>query len=494
MSSSQAFLRPRNEEFDVVVVGFGFAGASAAIAAHDAGARVAIVEKMPHGGGNSRVSGGNCVISDPEPSAVLATTDYLHRLCFETTDRSVVAALVEGSLDLVDWFASLGARLSVPEKLIISSTYPRTLKGPGFPMIAPQTPVFKKYCIEGDAAVAPSMRMWRVLETAVNARDITVFLDTPVDELLTDQDGAVAGVASKKAELNLHARTTVLTCGGFENDATLLREYATPADVKFAGNPGNTGDGIRLVQQVGGNLWHMSRTSCIIGFQSEEYDAAFGIFFPHHGFVYLDCDAHRFSNETDIELHEFHRILTTFDTDRVRFPRIPTWAVFNEATRLAGPITWWSSGYNRDLYQWSAENSAEIEKGWIISADSIPQLAESTGLPAEELEATLSQYNSTCDEGHADVFGRSPQTLERIDGPFYAIPLHPVVLNTQGGAQRDAAARVLSSRGKPIVGLYSAGEFGSAWGYLYQGATNITECLSVGRTAGRNAAQFAGTH
>ncbi|HEV2634471.1 MAG TPA: FAD-dependent oxidoreductase [Actinocrinis sp.] len=474
---------------DVVVMGYGFAGATAAITAHDAGADVLILEKMPQAGGNSRVSGGNMVLPRPadEDAANLAT--YLKALSRGTTPDAVVETYVAESRDLVEWFAKIGGDLSIPEKLILADTYPRTIKGPGFPGVPGGAGTFDKYCLREPAELPPSLRLWQLLSQNVSQREIDVRVDAPVRRLLLDSSGAVEGVIAQidGRPTRVLARSVVMACGGFENQPELTWDYITPQPFSFAGNPGNTGDGIRLAQQIGADLWHMTRTSCVIGFQAPEFEAAFGIFFPADGFLYTDGRGRRFVDETGIELHEFTRILC--EPEGAAFPRIPTWAVFDERTRLAGPLTWNTSGYNRDLYSWSPDNSAEVERGWILRAESVRELAEATGLPADELGATLTGYNAACAEGRDPGFGRSAATLKPLEPPFYAIALRPAVLNTQGGARRDEHSRVLRPDGAPIPGLYSAGEFGSIWGYLYQGATNIGECIVSGRVAGRGAAE-----
>ena len=478
-------------ETDVVVMGYGYAGAAAAITAHDAGADVTVLEKMPQGGGNSRVSGGNCVIPRPTDEAADNLATYLKSLCFGTTPDDVVDTFVQESKDLVDWFAKLGGELSIPKQLIIANTYPRTIKGPGFPGVAGGSDSFDKYCLQEPSELPPSLRMWTLLSENVRSRGIDVRLSARVEDLLLDPSGAVEGVVADieghRTEIRAR-RAVIMTCGGFENNPELKWDYIPTKPLTFAGNPGNTGDGIRLAQRIGADLWHMTRTSTIIGFQSPEYEAAFGIFFPSNGFIYTDRNGHRFVDETGVELHDFAGICAEFDNRTATFPRIPSWGIFDEETRLAGPLTWNTSGYNRDWYSWSSDNSAEVARGWIIRAESIDELATRTGLPADQLTRTLRAYNGHCSEKADTEFGRDPQTLRALKPPYYAIPLHPAVLNTQGGARRDADARILRPDGTPIPRLYSAGEFGSIWGHLYQGATNISECLTFGRLAGRNAA------
>lgn len=479
----------RDIETDVIVVGYGYAGASAAISAHDAGSDVVILEKMARPGGNSRVSGGICAIPRPTADAIRGFSAYLKALCFGTTPPDLVDALVAESLTLVDWLAELGGGFGIPDQVIASGTYPCAKHGPAFPGLALGAGTFDFYRVRDKAGASPALALWNLLADNVTERAIDVRLGAAAEELLTD-DGAVTGVAAviDGTRVVLRARkAVVMTCGGFENDAFLKADNFPPMGLGFAGTPGNTGDGIRMVQKIGGAMWHMTRASTVPGFQAPGFEAAFGIFLPGAGFIYTDKYSRRFVNETGIEMHDFGRVFAEFDAESAEFPRIPVWAVFTEEVRQAGPITW-PCGYNQDVYTWSADNSAEIERGWIVRADSVAELAERLGGSAQVLEETLATYNSACVSGADPAFGRSSDTLTPVHPPYYAIPMHPVVLNTQGGAKRDARAQIVDARGEPIPRLYSAGEFGSIWGYLYQGSSNITECLAVGRIAGRNAA------
>ena len=106
----------------------------------------------------------------------------------------------------------------------------------------------------------------------------------------------------------------------------------------------------------------------------------------------------------------------------------------------------------------------------------------------EKLANTINDFNSLDAE---DKYKRDLSTKRSFSGPYYAIEVGPALLNTQGGARRDDEARILNHKEEYIPGLYSAGEFGSIWGFLYQGATNIMECLVFGRLAGSNAAKYS---
>ena len=178
------------------------------------------------------------------------------------------------------------------------------------------------------------------------------------------------------------------------------------------------------------------------------------------------------------------------DHQTLRYPRIPAYVVLDETTFRAGRLIGWCPGAIIDYYEWSRDNSAEIEKGWIKTAATIRELASEIGLKPEILQETVSKYNMCCVGGYDPEFGRRQETLSPISKPpFYAIEIIPCLLNTQGGPKRNAKAQILHVSCEPIKRLYSAGELGSIFNVLYPGAGNISECLSFGRIAGQNAAK-----
>jgi len=478
-----------DEVVDVVAIGYGFAGACAAITAHDGGASVIILEKMPHGGGNSRVSAGQGFVALPGDQAIQDLVNWLDAMCLQTTPRDVLEAFARGTRDLPPFLRSLGGEFSVPKTKMLTGRYPSAVKGPNFPEIATTRPMFDKRCLEGPDDVPPSRRLWELFSKAVAGRGINVRYQTPATDLIRDDNGSIVGVSAAAGgkTIRIGARKgVVMSCGGFIANPAMRWDYAAPKPLKFAGNPGNTGDGIGMAIRAGADLWHMTRTSTFIGFQSPDYEAAFCIFFPGPGFIWVDKYGRRYIDETSVELHDFDRVFGYIDPDKVEFPRIPTWGIFDEETRNGGALTWPIAGYNRETYRWSDDNSVELEKGWIRRAETIEALAEITNIDERTLTETLGRYNSGCASGIDPEFGRPGETLKTLEPPYYAIELHPVALNTQGGAKRDAAARVIDTRGQPIPGLYSAGEFGSIWGHLYPGGGNITEAMVFGRIAGQS--------
>ena len=123
-----------------------------------------------------------------------------------------------------------------------------------------------------------------------------------------------------------------------------------------------------------------------------------------------------------------------------------------------------------------------------MSAASIEELAEAIEVPSDELAKTVGQWNDYCERGEDLAFYRPADTLQPVTTPpFYAMVCVPAMLNTDGGPVRGPHAEVLDPFGEPIPHLYTAGEFGSVWGHLYQGTGNVGECAAFGRISARSA-------
>ncbi len=469
---------------DVIVIGYGAAGAAAAITVHDNDARVIILEKMPEGGGNSRVCGGAILY----PTGMEAV-QHIEALCGRVTDRGMIETYVENAIKNKDWIQEMGGETMPPAYIDIC--YPPIPPGTSawWPNVV-ASEFINSLEVKGESK-RRAERLWKVLSTNVERRGIMVMTSTPARELITNEKGEVVGVIAEREgeRISLKAkRAVILTCGGFEyNEA--MKETFLPCQPFYAlGNPGNTGDGIRMAQKVGAALWHMTIVEGYFGFKAPEYEAAFSVRMLGEEFIYVDMHGRRFANETGLELHDAWRAVSSFDPGCLCYPRIPAYAIFDEALRRKGPFHQGTSGYNRD-YEWSLDNSKEVAKGWIKRGKAIRELARQISVDESTLEDTVAKYNEYCKLGSDPDFGRSKETLVPIERPpYYAIELWPCLLNTQGGPRRDREARVLDHEGEPIPRLYSAGELGSFWGLLYEGGGNIAECLAFGRIAGRNAA------
>ncbi|MFC1987531.1 FAD-binding protein [Chloroflexota bacterium] len=476
-------------EADVVVVGYGGAGAAAAITAHDNGARVIIVEKMPSGGGNTRISGGGLF----KPLS-MEYVRYLEALSLGTTEKEILEAFVQTAIQLEDWIHNIGGELE--HRAILQATYPPMPSGVYFPKVPGSEHAPDLLDIQGDKTNSGGERLWKLLSTNVEQRGIKVIADAPAKELVTNDKGEVEGVIAENngGKILVRARKAViLTCGGFEYNEAMKNAFLFCRPFVAFGNPSHTGDGIVMAQKAGAALWHMAAATGYLGFKAPEYEAAFAMRFHSERFIHVNREGKRFCDETGLEHHHgwmaFSQVDAGKGSSHPGYPNIPIFSIFDEEARRRGPLyrRVETIGFNRN-YKWSLDNSEEIARGWISRGKTIRDLAHRISVDESSLESTVARYNEYCQVGRDDEFSRSKETLGPIETPpFYAIELWPGLVSTRGGPRRDKQARVLDYEGKPIPRLYAAGELGSVMGLLYS-VSSLTECLAFGRIAGRNAA------
>lgn len=477
-----------DERVDVLVAGFGLAGASAALAAHEAGARVLVAEKTPAGGGNCRHSGG-FLFSVEGPSAI----EHLDALCFGKTDRDVLRAYAEGTAAVADWIAELGGRAPVCDPGAFAGLLP---SWPHFPGAGHVT-----YHQFDGGGTRPGVALWELVESAVRERGLEVCTESPVTELVVE-DGAVRGAVLGRADETGAARTVragavVLASGGIEYDADLCDAHL-PLPLTPVGHPGNAGDSVRLAAHAGASLWHMSAFFGWLAFVHPDFAAAFTINVHAPSFVLIDDEGRRFADELGWEVHDQMRSWTTYMPRHDNRPRARGFVVFDEAARLAGPLHGLVGTPND--YRWSADNSVELAAGWIMKGETPRALAEAIAVDPPALEATLAGYADAAATGRDPLFNRPPETLVALEPPLYALPVVPGLATASGGPRRDAHAHVLRmARGSgscaggyvPIEGLYAAGGAGSIWGHLTEHGGGLTDAIVFGRIAGSNAATAA---
>jgi len=473
-------------EADIVIVGFGGAGSAAAITAADGGASVILLDKAPsHAvGGNTRVaSQGYLNPTDPQTAAT-----YLNALCgpFEVP-QPMVEVWAEENCKNNDWLASIGGDPQEHQPPPAGIEYPDL----------PGAECVRKFH-HGD--ILGYSKTWEFLEQSVKSRaQIEIFYETPATDLIQLANGAIGGVVAEQNGQRIRIKANkgvILTCGGFENNQDMIRNFLPGLPFCYtAGSPYNEGDGIRMAMQAGADLWHMNNyAGPSIAFKAPEFPTTFSLIplhFSHEppgGMIIVGSDGKRFINE---KYKHKHGKIPMGDQWAPMPVRTPMYMIFDQKLLDAGPL--YDSKPNRGWtpimigYEWSADNRKEIERGWIKQAPSPQALAAELSIDPVALVASIEQWNKAASQGHDADFGRT-KSLHRIaDGPLYAMALVPSMLNTQGGPRRNERAEVLRPNGQPIDRLYSAGEMGSIFGYLYQGTGNIGECFAFGRIAARQA-------
>jgi succinate dehydrogenase/fumarate reductase flavoprotein subunit len=342
---------------------------------------------------------------------------------------------------------------------------------------------------------------WKRSESLVLQRTIAVMYQSPARQLIQhDISKEILGVRARQAERSIAVkarRAVVLTCGGFENNQEMIRNFLPGVPYCYtSGSPYNEGDGITMAMSVGADLWHMNNyAGPSMALKVPEMRTSFSMQALHYskqmpgGMIVVGPDARRFTDEKYKTRHG--KVPVNGRWLPLATP-CPMFMIFDHALFSAGPLYDMhpSHGWTQivERYDWSADNRAELAKGWIKVADTVAALAAKLGLDPRALEDSVAAWNSHCDAGHDADFGRTLMLAPIARRPFYAVELSPSMLNTQGGPRRNEKAQIVRPDGSPIARLYSAGELGSIYSYLYQGTGNIGECLAFGRIAGRNAA------
>jgi succinate dehydrogenase/fumarate reductase flavoprotein subunit len=487
-------------EADVVIAGIGYAGQSAAIAAHDAGAKVIVLEKAPKelsGGNSSCAVGGNSVWDDPKE----CYTDLRHAghdVPDELVRTMVDTLSMGGKRNVLDWLKKLGIET----------------KAGG------QNTKKTWFIVNDETGGSNGSHLHRAIQAQVEKRNIKILYATPAKELVQDPIskeilGVVAyegskgfyGEGGKKVYVKAK-KGVILACGGYEGNAKMWSYFNHPAmEVFTGGTPYNTGDGILMSCEVGAPLWHMVLKEWEAGCcapASREFGCAIECSLQR-GHIYVNRAGERFMNET---ISFTHRRLNIEPTDfksgvDVRpglwhgmggYPNMPYFLVCDDAYKKKGPFVTPLNpnmdnkfAHVKKLYNWSKDNSAEIAKGWVQQADTITELAAKLKINAEGLQRTVTQVNEACKSKKDASFGNT--ALLPVDTPpFYGMELALSVINTMGGPQHNSMGQTLNKDGKPIPRLYSVGELGSFFSLCYTGGTNIPEAHSFGRIAGEHAA------
>jgi hypothetical protein len=195
-------------------------------------------------------------------------------------------------------------------------------------------------------------------------------------------------------------------------------------------------------------------------------------------------------NEYDPYLQDTgHRPLERFRPADRDFAAIPAWLIADETGRRRIPFGQPTSHERGVSWDWSPDNSREVELGILQRCQDIPTLAAGMKVHRSRLAETIERWNAGCDTRTDPDFDRPATSMMPLrTPPFYYAAVWPIVSNTQGGPVHDADQRVLNPFGEPIPGLFAAGELGSVFGHLYLSGGNLAECFIGGRVAGRKAA------
>ncbi|WP_288529808.1 FAD-binding protein [uncultured Secundilactobacillus sp.] len=474
--------------YDVVVLGFGGAGATAARFAADSGASVLVVEAAPYGreGGNTRYSAQHVVMGEN----LSDLTDYYHALAAPlNVPEDTLHAYLSGMADMPNYFENyLGIKavswkhdIKPGDKVAVKKTmaeYPE-LKGSKTIDFAL---VHKR---DKDAG------LWKILRKQVidRADKIDIWLNSRAQHLYQEPGtGVIRGVQIERENklVNVAAKNgVVLAMGGFENNSEMVQTYLHTKRLTPLGTLYNRGDGIRIAQEIGAKMWHMANY--------ESHGILPGITFKEK------------EGERGRQIEQWPRlkngsILVVADDGTRYFPE--------DAKHRHGHIyshgSWLIPMHNEHPYlvfdqsQYNDFKNELDEKGRLpypefmdklVSAPNLEELGKKIDVPEGSLKKTVDEFNFFKDQSRDYALDRNVKSMRKFDdGPYYAIAAANDVLNTQGGPQRNQNAQILDADSRPIPHLFGAGELGGIVANCYQGGGNLAECLIFGKLAGANAA------
>lgn len=476
-------------EYDLVVVGGGASGKSAALIAARAGKNVVVLEKMPETGGLSMYAEGTAAfessvqkeLGTPRLSKYHFPTkkEGLEKLMGYSHQRAnyeVARAFVENSAETIDIYRDLGVVYKTCD--IAAEDDPNE--------------VWTFHLPEGLGA-----HCQEVLLDAIQKLDVDIFTETPAKELIVE-GGRVVGVVaeSEGAPLRIGGKAVILATGGMGSNPDRIFKYSWFAPAAYNMNTltplQNVGDGLDLALSAGADPTVI--TTCPIlaaGGRDMTMDSQVGGAGVNPG-VWVNKTGHRFAAESVAEN------IGDIGTYYGKQPGGIVWSILSQADvdRLVSEGSEIAIGefvvYHKPMDRLPIELDAHLESGLVKKADTLEELADMMDVPQDVFVETMRSYNEACEKGYDDAFMKKPQYLRAVDkAPFYAIPLTTGTMGSAGGIKINGNMQVVDVDGNAIEGLYAVGLdatglYGDSYNMEIPGCAN-----GFAHTSGRIAARHA---
>ncbi|RSN66948.1 FAD-binding dehydrogenase [Actinomadura sp. WAC 06369] len=469
-------------DFDVVVVGAGVAGLTAAVAAAEAGARVAVAERAPRGdaGGNTRHTEAFLRMKSIDE----VSDDFEEKLLGDFQGHPDPGLLVESLRDPASWSAPLRS-LSVADQRVVATLTERA--GPTLRWIAGHGVRFERlataFLTTSTTRLMPvggGLALVDALTAAAERLGVAFRHQTTARGLLR-ADGRVAGVRTSRGELR---GRVVLACGGYEGSAELMARYhgrgGRLTRPVARGGHYNKGEGLLMALDAGA-----ATAGDFAYFHAEPVDPRSGaaeaaVFSFPYG-ILVNRDGRRFADEAPGPVDAWYeRVARRIHAQ----PDGIGYAVFDAGCA--------------DVPNLSAAVRTDRPP---VAADTLEELAARLGIPADALAETVAEFNRACPDGEfrplepdgLATAGLVPpksnwaRPIERA--PFHAYPVIASNVFTFGGLKTNDRAEVLDTDGDPIPGLYAAGELTGMYYTNYTGSTSVLRGAVFGRIAGAEAAR-----
>ena len=458
---------PKTSNYDVVVVGAGGAGFSAAITAKAAGANVVLLEKMPAVGGNSLISGAEMNVAKNWVQPKLGINDDSPELHATDTfkggdgkgDMKVINVMTHQALDAAKWCRDyLGVQFE-DDNLFFFGGHSR--KRALIPVGHTGTEFIAKFQAKADELGIP------------------VITNMKAEELIKDKDGRVVGVKATMdgAEYTFNAKGgVVLATGGFGANPEMVKKYNPKIDERFKTTdaPGTTGEALYMAERAGAELVNMG------------YIQTYPICDPISGAIELIADA-RFDGAIMLN-QEGKRFV-----EELQRRDVLSEAILNQTGRYCWVL--WNDNIGKisnTVKTHANEYEAFTKQGIMATCDDLKCIADFTKIPFDQLQATVKRVTDMAGKGNDKDFKHRAGLMDMSQGKYYVIKAVPSTHHTMGGVRINEKAEALTAEGKVIPGLWAAGEVtGVTHGTNRLGGNAYTDIIVFGRIAGEAAAQAA---
>ena len=460
--------------YDVIVIGFGGAGAGAARFAADNNAKVLLIDAAPEGseGGNTRYAGG--------AFAWGSNFDQLKEYYKQTYypfeyDEEALDTFIKNVMQMKEYSKKYFGIEAQPTGRRPNGEYPEYKDAASM-----QSQSMTKGMYNGG--------FWKLLRKQVFDRldKIDIWFESPAEHLIQDPEtNTVMGAVIKRnnREVNVAAkRGVVLSLGGFENNQSMIQDFLGQGSLAPIGTLYNRGKGIDLAVEAGAGLWHMSNyDSHGLSLRQNE---------PREKFAYMINWKSLFNGSIFVAGDDGTRYFREDEEDRHGYKyNHGNWVMIPNQNH---PHIIMDQAQYEQLSNDQSAKADQIKEliSYAIKADSIEKLSKKIDAPY--LKQAVEDFNFLTDVKKRDMFlNRKIETMRSLkEGPYYAIPVRHNILHTHGGAQRNSKCEVIGLDGKAIPNLYEAGELGDIFATKYLGANSIADLLISGKIAGTNAAKI----
>jgi fumarate reductase flavoprotein subunit len=450
---------------DVLVLGAGQAGLTAAVAAAQQGARVLVLEKLGHPGGSTAMSSGLTAYAGTDEQAAEGIEDSVESLRADilatggnANDETLVDVYCREQLTTYRWLKDLGVEYG----------HIHAASGQSVPR---------------SHATDPS-RMIDTLARRAEELGVRIVYGVRGFQLMQDGDGSVVGVLVENGGslVEVQAAAVVIATGGFSRNPDLLAKFVPQmAHAIHGGSPGSEGDGLLMAWKAGADFRDTPFVKGTFGiYPDDPRENGTGILAVYKGAIAVDFRGRRFVDES--------LPYKAIGDACLALPEHLAWQVFDQQTMDKDDPEvhiYWFSG--------------RLATGLLQTAGTLEELADLIGVPADELRRTVDAYNAAVRGERDDEFGRTSlsgtgeRPTELCRAPYYAHLSGASVLATYCGITVDPRTRVLDVYGEPIDGLFAAGEVtGGFHGAGYVTGTSVGKSGVFGRLAGLAAAAHAG--